>query len=275
MLIYTLGKEKIMKVITIMNQKGGVGKTTTATNLAAGLAAMGYRVVIVDFDPQGHVSTYFDLVNEKGEPFEAIHEMLVLDRDANAVKREIPGEQWDFEDNGGSLHLIPGYRRTASAAFDMQVQGYSFRILKDLFGVLEADFLIVDTSPTVSMFTGGILHMTTHVLIPTKLMRLDLDGVGQTYRVLANLVQDHNAQVLGILPTMTRLATLEQKERLEELQDMYGELVWTDHHIPVSTVWSEAVDVASTIFQHVPDHQASAKMWRLVSKVLSEMSANV
>lgn len=278
--------------VAIANQKGGVGKTTTATHLAIGLAALGYEVAILDMDSQGHVSVALDILfptfdrsgkpklDELGQPiltpFDGVYEYMVNNAALDEVMFEVSIDQYVGlvpTAPQGKLWLLPGYLRTATAAVDMQIKGFDYRALGRELAPLDeiVDFVIVDTSPTVALFTPAIIAMADYVLVPTLLERLSGDGIQQIAQILVNLEGLHSAEILGVLPIMTRMATREHQSQLDNLNDAYGDLVWGEFGIPQSTIWPESSDVAQTVFRYAPDHPAAESGWRFVSHVLDKL----
>ncbi len=256
--------------ISIMNQKGGTGKSTTCSHLGAWLAFVGYSVLMIDMDPQGHLSVLtgtperdgiFDLfVNGKTEkrPSGYTLEDVITD-----VPQAYHGGQ-------GFLHLLPGNDGTATAAIDMQIRGFNFKRLGEMLSPVDPvyDFILFDNSPTVSLFTPAIMAATDWVLIPTLMKYLDVCGVDEIVEIMTNLAGMHNAQLLGILPTQCTPHTLEFQERMRELKEAYGDLVWESEMTTLSTIWAEASSVASPVFNYRRDHKAAEQAIAIGQRVL-------
>lgn len=260
--------EKMTKTIAFMNQKGGVGKTTMTVHVSVGLAALGYRVVMVDMDPQGHIAMSFDVVGPDEVPEDGIFQLLVNDEPLSELLRPVKKEKYQLDDSDGTLEILPGRMKTQLVGQVMRMQG-DFEMLATALAPLNglADYVLIDTSPSVGDLTPAILAASQYVFIPTECERLAMDGVQNVYQVIYNLRKIHNAKPLGILPVKVR-NTKEHKERLEELQGLYHDEVWDDLKMPLSTVWSEASDVAETIFRYVPNHEATNRAWQLVDRII-------
>ena len=132
-----------MKVVTLLNEKGGVGKTTVATHLATGLAIKGYRVLLVDADPQGHATVMFGLSKEPG-----LSDLLIRNAPYQRVLRPIPPEMYEIpgEPVRGRLYLISSNVETRNISTSMS----NILVFRDRLLPLETtvDVVIVDTSPT-------------------------------------------------------------------------------------------------------------------------------
>lgn len=261
--------------LAIMNQKGGVGKTTLTVHLGVGLAALGYQVCLIDMDPQGHLSVSFDIGDE---PEDGIFELLVNRRPLDILLRPIDPVQYTglVDAPLGFLNLLPGGQRTQLAAVDIQLRGADFGAFGDAIEPLKEqyDFVLIDTSPTVALFTAAIIQATDYVLVPTEMSRLSFDGIRKIIRNMVNLEGLHNATVMGIVPMMTRPNTREYFERLQELQTTYPNLVWHEVGMTMSTVWKEAADAAMTIYKYVPGHKVVDQAWALCGRVLQAMEVS-
>lgn len=251
--------------ISISNQKGGTGKSTICSTLAALLAALGYKVLMIDMDPQGHLSSLTGTPKADG-----VFDLLVNNKSLHEVIIEIAPE---YHGGDGWLGLLPGYNRTQLAAIDMQLRGHDYRILDKALAPLREgfDFLLFDNSPTVSLFTPSILTASDYVLIPTRMAMLDLNGVDEVVGIMTNLAGMHNAQLMGILPTQCTPGTLEHREQMAGLQAKYGEYVWVDCQTTLSTIWAEASSVARPVHIYRGDHKAAEQAHAIVARVLQAL----
>lgn len=268
--------------INIWNQKGGVGKTTLALTLGTGLTALGYNVVIVDTDPQGNISLGLrGLLDNKGQPRDGLYNLLSNDVPLENVLLTVDPPQYDFDlpsdlpvvGPPGTLRVLPGYAKTSTAAVDLFLRGKSISALKKVLKPLDdsAHFVLFDTPPSASLFTPAVLAMADLILIPTQLARWSLDGVGEVYRIMADAADEHHAEVLGIVPTMTEMHTNEDQERLQELTARYAALVWQDASIAKSTVWKQAADAQKSIFKYAAGEPAALAGTRLLSRFMGEI----
>ncbi|MEP6986900.1 MAG: ParA family protein [Chloroflexota bacterium] len=255
-----------MKIITLLNEKGGVGKTTVATHIAAGLAVRGMRVLLVDADPQGHATVSLGLQKEPG-----LYDLLVRDATFKSVLRFIPPKAYQIPNQAvnGQLFVLPSNVETRNIANSISD---SFAV-SERFHELEntIDLVIFDTSPTPSLLHGSIYIATDGVLYPTTCEYLSFDGLVESikHRQAAEAHRTQwglsDIQVLGIIPTMFRTKTLEHSENLKQLQQQFGAMVWDP--IPQRTIWAEAAAIRRPVFSFAPDSQAAKDAWVMVNRV--------
>lgn len=271
--------------IAVTNNKGGVGKTTLSLNLAVALAALGIKVGLIDMDPQGHVSISLNVVDSEGKPREGVFDLLVNERPLDQVLYQIPNDEYGEVrriDDGG-LWVLPSGAKTQLAAMNIQLQGGQVDIFSRAIAPLKerCQIIFIDTAPANSLFMTGIYHASNWVLIPSQLSRLSINGVEQTIRQMANLKSLHQANVLGIVPTMVQLHTLEDQERLNELIELFGDLVWKDLALSHSSVWRTASEEARSIFSfrsttnREGKNRAENQMWSMAIQVLERIGLSI
>lgn len=183
-----------MKVVTFMNEKGGVGKTTVSTHIAALMAAWGYRVMLVDAAPQGHATFSFGLKKEPG-----IYNWLVRDLPLEEVVRTppsieaiaIPGKPFE-----GKLFIIPSNAETIG--IPAQVDSYALRNGLDEFKDF-LDLVIIDTDPATSALASLIYMASDGVVIPTQVDSLSIDGLISTIQ----RIHSYPHRKIGILGVAT------------------------------------------------------------------------
>ena len=245
-----------MIVITIGNEKGGVGKTTTATTLAAGLAHRGRRVLLIDADAQGHATRALGLNKEP-----ALYNWLVRDASYHEVLRPVPPERYDGNAST-RFYIVPSNVETRNIA----------NSISDAYAVVDAleplaqvfDFALIDTSPTPSLLHGAIYLATDYMVFPTLCEYWAFDGLAESMNHLKSVSHVHQVRTAGIVPFRVRLQTLEHSENLERLRGQFGNLVWDP--IPDSIVWAEAAAFQLPVFVHAPDHSAAHMAWRMVDR---------
>src|SRR5262245_17868842 len=188
-----------MRRIAIINQKGGVGKTTTAVNLAAALARMGQRVCILDLDPQAHATTHLGVMPSGEEP--SMYDVLASNRPLGEVRRQIA-------DNlciaGSDINL---------AAAEVELAGVVGRevILRDALeqDLQQFDFLLMDCAPSLGVLTLNALSAANEVFIPLQPHFLALHGFGKLLETTALVARRINPQlkVTGVLLCMYESST--------------------------------------------------------------------
>jgi chromosome partitioning protein len=234
------------RVITIANQKGGVGKTTTAVNLAAALAMHGSRVLVVDLDPQANASTALDVDHRSGVP--SVYDVLVEDRPLASVVRPVGGF--------AQLHCAPAAIDLAGAEIELVPQvARESRLARALVGydASDLDYIFIDCPPSLGLLTVNALVAAPEVLIPIQCEYYALEGLEQLLRTI-ELVRSHlnpGLSVTTILLTMydgrTRLAS----QVADEVRSHFGSVVLRSI-IPRSVRVSEAPSYGQSVMTYDP-----------------------
>ncbi len=194
-------------IITVTNQKGGVGKTTTAVNLGAYLAKSGKSVLIADLDPQGNATSGLGIAKHE-LPLTMYHGMLDHTHASKIVlKTNIP-----------DLFILPANKDLAAAEVELvNQQGREFR-LKQLLSNYDADYIIIDSPPSLGLLTINALTAADYILIPVQAEYYALEGLSQLLDTVQRVRQalNPNLDLLGVLITMydprTSLAPQVHKE---------------------------------------------------------------
>jgi chromosome partitioning protein len=256
-----------MKVITLLNEKGGVGKTTLATHIAMGIARRGKTVVLVDSDAQGHATMMLGAERAPG-----IYELVVRRQQWKDAVVQIAPEFYGGE-KGGSLLLLPSNVETRAIPNIVQDTTVLAMRLAELREYV--DVVIIDTPPTPSMLHGSAYMATDYVLYPTQCHYLSIDGFQQAMGRLDAATKQRQAvglapiQVMGIVPTMYRSQTVDQQENLSDLQDAHGTKVWEP--LANRTAWTEATTFVVPVWSVEGGNRAAAEINRVIDRVMATL----
>jgi chromosome partitioning protein len=213
------GTLRVTRVIAVVNQKGGVGKTTTSVNLAAALAGAGRRVLLVDLDPQGN-ATMGSGVDKRATTRTIYHVLLGLGELATIRTR---AEQ-------GGYDLVPANRELAGAEVELvELAGRETRLKAALDRVLEEyDFILIDCPPSLSLLTVNALVAAQRVLIPMQCEYYALEGlsdlVGTIKRVRSYL--NPELDIAGLLRTMYDPRNTLSQQVSQQLEVHFGDKVY-------------------------------------------------
>jgi len=228
----TAARTRPATILAIANQKGGVGKTTTTVSVAAAVAELGHRVLVVDLDPQGNAST--GLGQSPAERSLSTYHVLLDEASANeaTIATEIDG-----------LHLLPASLDLAGAEIELVPQfSREGRLRKALATVRDDyDLILIDCPPSLGLLTVNALVAADRALVPIQCEFYALEGLGQLMKtvnlVAANLNQD--LQLGGIALTMFDGRTNLSQQVVDEVRNHFGELVF-ETVIPRTVRLSEA-----------------------------------
>jgi chromosome partitioning protein len=251
-------------IIAITNQKGGVGKTTTAINLAAGLAQKGLQTLLIDLDPQAN-STMSNLELEElnGNMYDVLRGVAPMDEVITPGATE-------------NLWIAPS--RIAMAKLEVQMVGEldaPYR-LKDKIESLERGFeaIIIDTPPTLGLLTLNALVAATHVLIPIQSSYFALEGTDDLLETIDKIKARPNTELrmLGVLITMFDRRTILARQVREEIENVFGDHVF-DTFITKSVRLEESPAHRSSIFEHAPSSSGAYEYYRLSEEVLQRVGS--
>lgn len=249
------------KIIAIINQKGGVGKSTTAINLGAALGEMGKQVLLVDLDPQGNCSSGLGV--EKSLIQQCIYDVLLND---------VPLEEVIIPDIAEGLDIAPATINLAGAEVELVSEMARENRLKDAVGSMRGkyDFILIDCPPSLGLLTVNALVAADKLLIPIQCEFYALEGVTKLLESMKRVKSRLNPtlDIYGILLTMYDSRTTLSKQVVDEVREYFGRLVFTTP-IPRTVKLSEAPSFGQPITQYDPKGRGALSYIELAKEVIA------
>ncbi len=244
-------------IIAVLNQKGGVGKTTTAINLAAYLGKLGKTVLLVDFDPQGNATSGLGLDKQKLEA--TIYDVLFHGaKTADVIK----------ETNLANVFILPSNANLAAAEVELAQVAEREQQLKQALTATTYDFILIDCPPALGLLSVNALTAADYVLIPVQAEYYALEGLSQLLSVMQRVQQGPNPDLvlLGVVLTMYDSRTMLSAQVKDEVKRYFGDKVFSVV-VPRNIRLAEAPSYGKSILEH-DKWSKGAKAYKQLAKEL-------
>ncbi|HLI29525.1 MAG TPA: ParA family protein [Terriglobia bacterium] len=249
------------RVIAIANQKGGVGKTTTAINLGAALAKQEMWTLVIDFDPQANTTAGMGFPRDASRP--SIYHGLLNDRQLDEITLKTPTE---------GLFLIPSEKNLVGATLELADRPEREQQLRHKIEAIRStyNFILLDCPPALDLLTLNALVAADSVLIPVQCEYFALEGVSELLDTLIRVRRSHNPRlaVEGILLTMFDDRTNLSRQVRDDLKDFFGNQVF-DTMIPRNVRLAEAPSYGKPIFLYDPACRGAETYLQLAQEVIN------
>ncbi len=230
------------KIIALANRKGGVGKTTSAVNIAASLGILGYETLLIDLDPQGNATSGVGVVKRNLKT--TVYDLLVTDASAESVIIKTPYD---------NLSVIPAHTTLARAEYDLgEMEEAEYMMARKLEKVGDKfDYIIIDCPPSLGMLTVNAMTAADTVIIPMQCEFFSLEGLSQLMPTISRIKQHYNKKltVSGILLTMCNKHLRHSMDVIGELRRHYADKLF-ETAISRNVKLSEAPSHGRPVYYH-------------------------
>ena len=253
-------------IITIANQKGGVGKTTTAINLSWALAHKGRRTLLIDLDPQANSTiAFFDMGEVKESMFEVLSDMRMPI--ANVIRPS----------RDGTLSVGPGRLSLAKLETALSGQFDAPYRLKDMLApaLKDYDYVIVDTPPSLGILTVNALVASTHLLVPIQAAYFAIEGTDDLLETYERIRARPNPQLrmLGVVITLFDRRTNISKDTHGQIRAVFGGMLFRTK-ITKNVRLEESPAYKETIFTFAPKSPGASEYKKLAAEVVQRVEEN-
>jgi chromosome partitioning protein len=245
-----------MRKIAVINQKGGVGKTTSTINIGSGLASLGKKVLIVDLDPQGNIGAYFNKYSERDIT------NLIIDKDI--TYNECLTRLTD------NLHLITSNETLEKAVVIMTEfvnrETTLIRKLKEL-NKSDYDYVLLDCPPSLGLLNQNALLFANEAIIPVSTDVFGVDALKKMESAISKINDyfDHDMKITAIIPTLFDRRNNICKKTLKKISSKYADLI--TNPVSISSKLKESPGYRKSIFAYARNHRSAKEYMNIVHKI--------
>lgn len=248
-----------MRVIAVLNQKGGVGKTTSTINLAAAIAKTGKSVLVIDLDPQANATSGLGI--DKTKLRSSIYNVLI---------DEAPAGDTITPTHIEGLMILPATASLAAAEQELVAVLSRETVLKQALGTLNFDYIFIDCPPSLGLLSINALVAADSVLVPVQTEFYALEGLGLLMQTIQRVQAGLNPELrlLGVVMTMVDSRNALSKQVIDEVKKHFGTYVF-DATIPRNVRLAEAPSFGKTVFEHDKWSKGARAYKSLAKEVMS------
>ncbi len=256
-------KAKLGKVISFANQKGGVGKTTSAVNVAASLGLLGHKTLVIDLDPQGNATSGLG-ISKKGLKNTA-YEILM---------GKISAKEAIIDTGFEKLYLIPATMTLANTDYNLFGEEGMGNIMKEALAPIkeEFDYIIIDCPPSLNTLTINALIASDGVVIPLQCEFYAMEGLSQLSQTISRIKKNYNStlNITGIIITMYNNRLLLSQQVLAQLRKIYADRIFSTQ-ISRGVKLSEAPSYGKPIYYHDKRSKGSAEYLSVAAELATRI----